>query len=85
MLKTIQEVIEFNLRRLRGKRTQSEVAEAAGIPLRTYQDAEGGHIPRPSTITALSQAFKVSETELFLDPDLKRCSPQGHARGRKSR
>lgn len=65
-----------NLRRLRGKRTQAEIAEAADIPLRSYQHAESGIIPQGPNRTAIARALGAAgETELFLDPDLRGLSP----------
>jgi hypothetical protein len=49
VLNTIEEVISFHLRRLRGDRTQSEMSELLGLPLRSYQALEYGSIPRPET------------------------------------
>lgn len=71
MLKTLEEVFKDNLKRLRGRRTQAEIAEAAGIPLRSYQHAESGVIPQGPNRTAIARALGASrETELFMDPDL---------------
>lgn len=69
-MKNIKEVLSQNLRRLRGGRTQSEIAESAGIPFRTYQDAEGGRIPRAENLSAIAKALNVSEVELFLEPGM---------------
>ena len=74
VLKTIKEVFSYNLRRLRGKRTQEEISAAAGIPYRTYQDMESGVIPREKWVhlERLARFHAVPETALFLDPDLTR-------------
>lgn len=70
-MKTIEEVFIFNLRRLRGSRTQAEIAESAGIPLRSYQRAEYGDIPQGPNRQAIARAFGLdSETALFIDPEL---------------
>jgi transcriptional regulator with XRE-family HTH domain len=75
-LKTLEEVFIHNLKRYRGKRTQAEIAEAAGIPLRSYQHAEGGAIPQGPNRAAIAEALGVQETELFLDPDLTSPTPR---------
>jgi transcriptional regulator with XRE-family HTH domain len=73
MLKTIEEVLKYNLRSLRGNRSQQEVSDAVGIPFRTYQGLESGVIPKKRHyLTALAQHYGVSETRFFLDPDLTR-------------
>lgn len=60
-----------NLRKLRGTRTQAEVAEMAGIPLRSYQNVEiNGAIPQGPNLTAIAKALGVPETRLFLDDSL---------------
>lgn len=70
-MRTLEEVFKENLKRLRGRRTQAEVAEAAGIPLRSYQHAESGIIPQGPNRTAIAAALGVGrETELFLDQEL---------------
>lgn len=71
-LKTIREVFAYNLRELRGDRTQAEISESADIPFRTYQDMEGGTLPvkKWDHIASLSKLHNVSETRFFLDPDL---------------
>lgn len=76
MLDSIEKVFSENLRRLRGERTQAEIAELAGVPLRSYQKAEAEQIPRPENRRALVRAFGLkSETELFVDPDLFPSAP----------
>lgn len=69
-LKTIKQVFASNLRLFRGKRTVEEIAEAADIPYRTYQEMETGRMSRPKNIAAVAKALGVPETRLFLDPDL---------------
>lgn len=71
-MKSIKDILSHNIKRLRGDRTQTEMAEIAGIPMRTYQNAEAGSIPHFSTLAALAKAFRVPETELFLDQSLLR-------------
>lgn len=71
-LRTIEEVVAYHLRRLRGDSTQSEMADILGIPLRTYNALENGQIPRPETRKIIAQKLGITETELFLDPDLMR-------------
>lgn len=72
MLKTIKEVFKSNLRRLRGDRTQADMASLAGIPFPSYRAFEYGRIPQGENLAALAAALGVSETALFLDPDLVR-------------
>jgi transcriptional regulator with XRE-family HTH domain len=53
-------------RKSRGFRTQEAMAEAAGIPFRTYQDIERGvHLPRGSNLKKIADALKVSESALY--------------------
>ena len=67
-MKTIQEIFIANLKRLRGERTQAVIAEIAGIPLRSYQNAEiNGAIPQGPNLAAIAKAFGVPETHLFVD------------------
>lgn len=69
-LETISKVFAENLKSLRGERTQAAVAEAAGLPLRTYQSLEAGVIPRlPRVRQQLARALGVSESRLFIDPE----------------
>ena len=71
VLETIDKVLSFNVRKYRGKRSQATIADAAGLPLRTYQRYENGVLPRRrSHLVALARALGVNETALFLDPDL---------------
>lgn len=70
MLNTIREVFAHNLKSLRGKRQLKEVAAAAGIPYRTYQNMENGVIPQEETLRKIALVLGVSETALFIDPDL---------------
>lgn len=71
-MKTLEEVFKKNLKRLRGARTQAAIAEAADIPLRSYQHAESGIIPQGPNRTAITKALGVStELELFMDPELR--------------
>lgn len=69
-MKTLEEVFKENLKRLRGARTQSEVAKAAKIPLRSYQHAESGIIPQDPNRQAIAGALGVpDETHLFVNLD----------------
>lgn len=54
------------LRALRGAKawTQEELAEAAGVGVRTVQRAEHGHIPSPETLKALAAALDVDVAAL---------------------
>lgn len=70
MVKTIREVFSNNLIRLRGIRTQARIAEIANISLGGYQKAENGTIPQEKTLAKIAKALNVSESILFLDPDL---------------
>jgi transcriptional regulator with XRE-family HTH domain len=69
---TMGELLAFNLKRLRKERgwTQERLAELAGLSLNSVQRAEGRiRFPREDNITALAQAFRLPESELFLDPE----------------
>lgn len=67
-MKTIQELLSFNLRSLRGDRTQEQIAEAAGIPFRTYQDCERGiKLPQQPTLESLAKLYGVSQLAFFQD------------------
>jgi len=77
LLETINKVFAYNLRRLRGERTQSEISEAADIPFRTYQRLEAGAIPKTREhLRAIARVHGCTETALFLDPDLLGRPPQ---------
>lgn len=71
-MRSIKEVFSSNLRKLRGDRTQAEVAEAANIALRTLQKLESGQLPREENLMGLAKAFDVPETQLYFDEDLVR-------------
>lgn len=77
VLKTIDEVFAYNLRRLRADRTQSSIAEAAKLSLRSYQALEAGAIPkRRLTRSRLAAALGAeTETVLFQDPELSTSAP----------
>lgn len=66
-MKTIRDVFISNLIRLRGERTQEQVAEGAGIPVRSYQRAEYGEIPQTPNLKAIAKSLGVPETHLFVD------------------
>lgn len=68
-MKTIKEVFSHNLKHFRGSRTQAEIAEKAGIPVRSYQNMEWGTIPQEANLDAIARALGVQPTALFLDPD----------------
>lgn len=59
-----------NLKQLRGRRTQADIAEAANIPLRSYQHAESGIIPQQPNREAIAKAFGVPTNALFIDSKL---------------
>ena len=68
-MKTIEQTFRENLIRLRGKRTQAQIAEIAGIPTRSYQNAElNGVIPQGPNRQAIARALGVEELDLFVDP-----------------
>jgi len=69
-VKDIESVFAHNLRELRGKLTQEQVCEGAGIPYPTYQRMESGKIPQEHNLKAIARFYGVPETRLFLDPDL---------------
>lgn len=72
LLETTREIFSFNLKRLRGDRTQRDIAEAVDVSLASYQRMESGVIPRtPGIFPALAKAFSTPERELFRDPDMK--------------
>jgi transcriptional regulator with XRE-family HTH domain len=69
-VETLEEIFKKNLVRLRRGRTQAEVAELAGIPERSYQNAKlNGVIPQAKNRMAIAKAFGVDELDLFVDPD----------------
>lgn len=75
LLRTIREVFAFNVKELRGSRSQEDVADATGIPWSTYQTYEYGTIPQKhSHLEALAKFHGVPETRFFLDPDLTKPS-----------
>lgn len=69
-MKTIEEIFRKNLIRLRSDRTQAAIAEAAGVPLRSYQHVEStGAIPQSPNRQAIAKALGVEEADLFVDLD----------------
>lgn len=67
-MKTLEQIFRRNLVRLRGNRTQAVIAEAAGIPLRSYQHVEStGAIPQSPNRLAIAKALGVNEADLFVD------------------
>lgn len=79
MLKTLEEIFKNNLLHLRAERTQSAIAELAGIPLRSYQRCEYGDIPQGPNRLAIAKALRVEEGDLFVDRDrfmMKNISPE---------
>lgn len=74
-MKTLEKILSENLLRLRkakGFRTQPQLAEAAGIPVRTYQNIEGGiAFPKPQNIEAIARALEIHPSELFIDPEMR--------------
>lgn len=69
---TISETLTFNLAMLRKGMSMVELAEAAGMPYRTYVSIEGGERwPRVENLEAIAKALSVPVTRLFQDPALK--------------
>jgi transcriptional regulator with XRE-family HTH domain len=64
-LRTIKEVLGFNIRRLRGNRTQEEMAEFLGLNLRTYQRLEKGTRPQKATMGRVLARLSIPESALF--------------------
>lgn len=57
---------------VRGDRTQAEMAEALGMPLRTYQRLEGAErFPQEATLEQITAKLGVSEESLFRIPKSK--------------
>jgi transcriptional regulator with XRE-family HTH domain len=67
-LNTIREAFAFNLRLLRGNKTQAEMAEFLSLPLSTYQKLESGQVPQRGTMEAITQKLGVSEVSLVQLP-----------------
>jgi transcriptional regulator with XRE-family HTH domain len=71
VLENINELFIQNLIRLRQENgmTQAEMAEAAGVDIRTYQKYEYKQtFPRPDKIRRMARALGVTESDLFKDP-----------------
>lgn len=67
-MESIRQILGFNLRLLRGDRTQAELAEVLGLPLRSYQRIESGvAFPQESTLKQITTKLGVSESALFQD------------------
>lgn len=58
---------DCKLKEIRGRLTQQELAELAGVDQTTISDLENGRIKKPSweTVARLSAALSVSPAELF--------------------
>lgn len=69
---TIREALGFNLKLIRGKRTQEAMAEHLGIPKRTYVRFELGEaFPQGATLRQILKTLKVDETDLVQLPTLR--------------
>lgn len=69
---TIKEILKFNLRSLRKGMSMADLAEASGLPYRTYQSIEdGSRWPRVENLDAIAKALGVPPARLFQDPALK--------------
>lgn len=69
-MNTVREALGFNLRMIRGDRTQAEMAELIGLPLGSYQRLDAGDVfPRPDTLAQLAAKLGVSEASLVQLPD----------------
>lgn len=73
----LRERLAENLKVLRGKQTQSEFAEALGLPMRTYVNIELGHSwPQYANIQQMAEKLGVTEGQLFADPELVLKTPR---------
>lgn len=72
-MKTIEEILAFNLTELRkaaGFKSRQAFAEASGLPFPTYRDIEEGRSwPERKNIAAIARTLDVPETRLFADPE----------------
>lgn len=71
-MKTVREIIGFNIRRLRkdAGMTQEALAEKAGMSWAMLQRCEtGGAWPSPETIDKFAKALEVGHSDLFADPE----------------
>lgn len=59
--------MKLNLKNLREQKnlTQSELAEKAGLSLRTIQRIESGNLPKGFTLKAISKALEIEPENLF--------------------
>jgi len=62
-------IVGDNVRRLRGKMSQSELAKKAGVSRSTVQKAEKGISIEFDHILQIARALKVHPTDLFLTDD----------------
>ena len=70
----ITKVFADNIKRLRKDRglTQTELADIIGISLASIQGYEAERVwPAMDTVKSLAKALKVTESELFLDPNYR--------------
>lgn len=72
VLKTIEEILSANIKRLRGQDhewSQGEMARKTKAKKRTLQRVEKAGNPRLSTLKAIADGLGVTLAELFTDPD----------------
>lgn len=67
-MRTIKEALAFNIKRLRGNRTQEQMAEFLGVNVRTYQRLEKGTRPQGATMARVLAKLKVPEVTLVQLP-----------------
>ena len=78
-MKKIAVIFAENVRRLRKEKklSQQALAERAGISLITIQNYEGmRRWPSPEFVSVIAKALGVPESELFLDSDSEKVSPE---------
>lgn len=74
----VAQVFSANCKRLRGSATQQEIADRAGLSLRSYQSAEYGRLPHEENLKRIASAFEVDEIELFQSSNNCRSNDKGH-------
>lgn len=66
-----KELVGWKLKRLRGKRTQRDVAKAVGVSISAISSYEAGEkVPRDNVKCALADFYGTSVEQIFFDQNI---------------
>lgn len=70
-MEKIRNILATNLRRLRGERTQAQVAVDCGVEIPTYNRWEKEKAwPDPTSVQAIADYYKIDPSELYRSLDI---------------